>query len=164
MHDQDIRSTPAAAFRRALWRAVACIALILFPPVLGGAADIDGYLEQSARRQAQESVSANLVEITDRARAGDAESQYQLGLAYRNGWGIERDALGAVTWLREAADQGHARAQHALGTLYEAGEGVPVSLEKARGWYAKSAAAGLVEARRSLARLTRQGNEAAPQQ
>ncbi|MFN0313610.1 MAG: tetratricopeptide repeat protein [Burkholderiales bacterium] len=162
MRDPVIAVRALGAHRGSRWQAVACISLALAHAVT--AADINGYLEETAKRQAQESVSAGMDEVASRARAGEAEAQYQLGMAYRNGWGTKPDALAAVIWLREAADQGHARAQHVLGSMYEAGEGVPVSLEKARAWYTKSADSGFAEAQRSLARLTRQGSDAVPRQ
>jgi len=136
-------------------------ALVLLPSALAFAADISGYLEEAARRETQQAVSTNLEQISNQARAGNAEAQYQLGLAHRHGWELKRDAVSAATWLREAADQGHTRAQYALGSMYETGEGVPVSLEKAKTWYATSAASGLPEARQALARVIRRQSEAA---
>ena len=38
--------------------------------------------------------------------AGNADAQFDLGLKYENGQGVEKDALTAVKWYRKAADQG----------------------------------------------------------
>ena len=155
----QIEKENVIGFSRWLLAAWICAALAL--PVSGFAADIGGYLEDQAKREAEREVAADFDDTLTRARAGDAESQYQLGLAYRNGWATAQDPLAAATWLREAADQGHVRAQHALGSMYESGEGVPASADKARQWYGKAAESGLHEARRSLAALLRRTGEAA---
>jgi TPR repeat protein len=52
------------------------------------------------------------------AELGDAHSQYQLGLLYRDGLGASKDTDTAMTWLRKAAAQSFAPANHALGQLY----------------------------------------------
>lgn len=51
------------------------------------------------------------------ARQGDAEAQYNLGVCYRKGYGVEKDLTEAVKWLRKAADQGFAEAQDMLRKL-----------------------------------------------
>ena len=51
------------------------------------------------------------------AMQGDADSQYNLGLCYATGHGIEQDYTKAVYWLRESAEQGHKTAQHNLVEL-----------------------------------------------
>ncbi len=40
------------------------------------------------------------------AEAGNAVSQYNLGLCYANGNGVEVDLAEAVRWLRKAAERG----------------------------------------------------------
>ena len=45
-----------------------------------------------------------------RAEQGDAETQYNLGLAYARGQGVPQDDQEAVRWYRLAADQGVAAA------------------------------------------------------
>jgi TPR repeat protein len=60
----------------------------------------------------------------DLAEKGDAEAQYELGLCYGAGDGIQQDFCKAVEWYEKAARQGHAYAQTELGYMYEAGEGV----------------------------------------
>lgn len=131
---------------------VLCTFLLGAPPV-AFPADIGGYLEDQAKREkAREQVSA-FDETVKLARDGDTDSQYRLGMAYRNGWGTAKDPIAAATWLREAADRGHARAQHVLGVMYELGEGVPPSDVRAREWYEKAARQGYIEAQVSLAAL-----------
>jgi TPR repeat protein len=57
--------------------------------------------------------------LEQRAQAGEAESQYILGAAYRTGGPIlGRDIAATVQWWRKAALQGHPEAQNGLGYLY----------------------------------------------
>ena len=58
------------------------------------------------------------------AEQGDADAQYNLGVAYDNGEGVPQDHAEAARWYRLAAEQGNASAQFNLGVAYENGEGV----------------------------------------
>ena len=64
-------------------------------------------------------------ELRTRAEAGDADAQYNLGVAYAAGEGIPQDDTEAARCWRLAADQGHAVSQYNLGVMYRDGEGVP---------------------------------------
>ena len=48
------------------------------------------------------------------AEQGDPDAQYNLGLMYDNGNGVQRNYAEALRWLRMAAKQGFADAQTAL--------------------------------------------------
>jgi uncharacterized protein len=52
------------------------------------------------------------------ANDGDATAQFNLGLMYVNGHGVQRDDSAAALWFRKAAEQGYALAQSNLGTMY----------------------------------------------
>lgn len=56
-------------------------------------------------------------EIQTRAAAGDRDSQFLLGEAYRTGQGVTPDRDIAISWFRKAAALGDARAADALGLL-----------------------------------------------
>lgn len=56
-------------------------------------------------------------EIQMRANAGDRQSQFLLGEAYRTGQGLTPDRDQAINWFRRAAAQGDTRASDALGLL-----------------------------------------------
>ena len=45
------------------------------------------------------------------ARAGDANTQYKLGMLYKYGLGVEEDKNKALFWFKKAADQGHMKAR-----------------------------------------------------
>jgi TPR repeat protein len=63
-------------------------------------------------------------EVKAKAKAGDAESQFELGRRFDKGEGLRRDLVEAVKWYRKAAEQNHAGAQNNLGFCYANGEGV----------------------------------------
>ena len=53
---------------------------------------------------------------------GDPEAQYQLGMLYVDGTGVERDPRRAVPWLVLSANKGHYKAQAVLGRILFNGE------------------------------------------
>ena len=65
-----------------------------------------------------------LREFRPLADQGDAAAQYNLGIMYSEGRGVQQGDAEAVRWFRKAADQGNADAQHNLGVMYEKGRGV----------------------------------------
>ena len=80
--------------------------------------------------------------VKAKAEAGDAQAQYVLGMAYRDGNGVlENDEL-AVRWYRKAAEQGNASAQNALGVVYGLGRGVEKDPAEAVRWYRQAAKQG----------------------
>ena len=64
----------------------------------------------------------DLSALKEKAAAGDAEAQLQLGLKYANGEGIPEAE--AAKWFQKAAKQGNAKAQLNLGMRYTNGQGV----------------------------------------
>jgi hypothetical protein len=84
------------------------------------------------------------------ARAGDVESQFNIGQMYRLGRGIQRDVMEAKRWYERAAAMGYAPAQYQLGVLWERGDGVPPDLIEARGWFARAAQQNFDPAREAL--------------
>jgi hypothetical protein len=89
--------------------------------------------------------AAPMAALTQRAEAGDAEAQVELGRAYEDGKGVEQDDVRAVEWFRKSAEQGNAQAQNALGVMYALGRGVERDKEEAVRWYKKAAKQGLAE-------------------
>ncbi len=53
----------------------------------------------------------------DLAEKGSAQAQYNLGVCYENGDGVEKDASEAMKWYRIASEQGHKDAETALQEL-----------------------------------------------
>ena len=76
------------------------------------------------------------------AEAGDAASQFNLGLMYLDGVGVPQSDEKAVEWFRRSADQGYAKAQYNLGALYAVGKGVRRDYVGAHMWLNLCAASG----------------------
>src|ERR1039457_2463534 len=73
---------------------------------------------------------------------GDVESMANLGMAYLEGTGMQKNYSEAVKWLRQAADQGNATAQNNLGFCYYQGYGVAKDFIEAEKWIRKAAEQG----------------------
>jgi len=69
------------------------------------------------------------------ADAGQAEAQFDLGVLYAQGRGVQRDLTVAERWYRKAAEQGNAEAEFALGQMYSRGWGVPRDEADALRWF-----------------------------
>ncbi len=89
------------------------------------------------------------------AAKGSADAQYNLGLMYSRGVGVEEDDAEALKWYRMAADQGHAKAQYNLGMMYYFGKGVPQNRVVAYQWVLLSAARGESVAKDALDALAK---------
>lgn len=73
------------------------------------------------------------------ADEGYVESQWNLGLMYYNGFGVNQSYEEAAKWFRLAAEQGNPIYQFVLGDMYYYGEGVPKDLQEALKWYERAA-------------------------
>lgn len=88
-------------------------------------------------KSAAERREAERVELEDRARQGDAESQYQLGRFLAPDIFLAPDKESGWKWYCLAANRGHREAQFTLGILFEWGYGpVQMDLVRAYVWYA----------------------------
>ncbi|MBI5427493.1 MAG: sel1 repeat family protein [Nitrospinae bacterium] len=93
------------------------------------------------------SMCPDVSDLRKKAGQGDADAQYDLGVMYNIGRGVNRDYVEAARWFRKAAGQGHAGAQSYLGYLYEHGyEGVTQDNAEAARWYRKAAEQGHADA------------------
>jgi TPR repeat protein len=85
--------------------------------------------------------------VLAKAKAGDAASQYLVGIEYQKGDVVARDFVQAADWYRKAAEQGYAEAQCKLGELLQQpNAGVVEDDAKAAEWLHKAADQGFVEA------------------
>ncbi len=71
--------------------------------------------------------------------------QFEIGLRYEHGTGVEKNLEQAAKWYRRAAEQGHTKAQFNLASLYEHGKGVEKNPGLAIKWYKAAAMKGEVE-------------------
>ena len=76
-----------------------------------------------------------------KAKAGNANAQYMLGLYYRDSKRDENDKL-SVYWLTKAADNHNSKAMNNLGIAYSQGIFVKKDLSQAVEWYQKGANGG----------------------
>jgi TPR repeat protein len=73
----------------------------------------------------------------------DTEGQFQYGLLYLNGWGVEKDTTIAVLYFRKAAEKGHPCAQVLLGHVYFQGAGgLSRDIDESTYWFKRSANQG----------------------
>ena len=72
------------------------------------------------------------------AAAGNTGAQFNLGIMYMSGRGVEQDDTEAFGWFRKAAEQGDAEGQINLGAMYSDGRGVQQSVVEAVKWYVNS--------------------------
>jgi len=80
--------------------------------------------------------------LSERAQAGDAMAQTELGRRYGLGIGIVRDSATSFSWYEKAANQGLCSAQANLAYMYLNGEGVRKDGKLAEHWYTKAAERG----------------------
>ena len=76
------------------------------------------------------------------ASLGIAVAQYELGMCYCKGKGVNENIVEAAKWWRKAANQNHAEAQFQLGCLYYMGDGVDENGLEAVNLWRKAAAQG----------------------
>lgn len=89
--------------------------------------------------------------LTELAQKGIDEAQYNLGVCYEQGDGIDQDLKQAVYWYRKAADQGFARAQYNLGVCCYNGYGMEVDHVQAAQLFRAAAEQGHMNAQFNFA-------------
>ncbi len=87
------------------------------------------------------------------AELGDVEAQFNLGVMYDEGAGVDQDLAIAADWYQKAAEQGFIDAQANLGLMYYRGQGGPRGHEKATDWFRKAASQGDQEAANHLQQI-----------
>ena len=94
-----------------------------------------------------------LREFTAAAEAGLDLAQYNLGILYYLGQGVEQNYTQALHWTLAAAKQGHLNAQFNLASLYFYGTGTAVDYTQALRWNLAAAEAQHAGAQHSLAKM-----------
>ena len=113
-------------------------------------------LQNTRTRQFSNAEIINMDDSTDyfeKAKNGDNESQYKLGLKYHLGIGIEPNEILALKWINKAADQGHALSQFYLGHHYSKSNSSEFDNMKAVEWFEKAVENGITDANFELGRL-----------
>ena len=76
------------------------------------------------------------------AAEGHSDSQFNLGLMYEQGIGVEKDEKEALAWYLKSAQLGNSNAQFNLAVLYENGRGCDVDFKEAHRWYREAVMKG----------------------
>jgi len=93
------------------------------------------------------------------AKDGDPKAQFNVGLIYANGKGVNKDSYQAMEWYKKAAEQGNSAAQYNLAKLIaqRPDSKDPRAMKKIMYWYEKAAESGRKEAVNDLALLYLEG-------
>ena len=68
----------------------------------------------------------------ERSAQGEGEhAQYNLGIIYRDGKGVQQNKTTSVAWFKKAADNGFQEAKAELAIALAQGEGIEMNLLKA---------------------------------
>lgn len=98
-----------------------------------------------------------LDKILPRAQDGNTIAQYNVGVIYDRGYGVEANPKKALSWYKKAAAKGYAKAAHNIGVMYQNGRGVDIDNVRALHWFTLAAQNGLAAAQNNLAVLYAQG-------
>ncbi len=90
------------------------------------------------------------LQISARAKAGDAQAQYQLAGFYESAPDDSRDLQKAAHWYQMAAEQGHPEAAENLGLMYNEGRGKEKDPARAFFWFERASQAGSARGKYSL--------------
>ncbi len=120
-------------------------------PALAAPADINAEMTPAEAQKI-------LTTTRPRAEKGDASAQYNLGVLYDRGLGVEQDYDQARKWYRKAADQRYGRAEHNLGIMYESGKGVAKNTTQAAHWFRRGADDGQAASQNNLGVLYMKGD------
>lgn len=92
----------------------------------------------------------NIKALKELAKRGFVIAEYDLGILYIKGQGVQQDYYKAAHWFKKAAAQGNAQAENDLGLLYTKGIGIPQNSMKAAYWFKKAAGQGNAQAENNL--------------
>lgn len=78
-----------------------------------------------------------------KAGQGDVQAQYEVGVCYTLGNGVEQNDSLAIRWFRKAAEGGHVQCQISMGVIYYNGShGFETDHPEALRWFLKAAGQG----------------------
>lgn len=88
---------------------------------------------------------------------GYRDAQFNLGLSYAKGRGIEADISKALFWYRKAAENGEAPAQYNLAEHFRTGDGLEKDDKQALYWFQKAAEQKYQSAQNNLGMMFAEG-------
>ncbi|KAI8597178.1 kinase-like domain-containing protein [Dissophora ornata] len=92
-----------------------------------------------------------------------ANCEYEMGLKYLEGEGVDVNLAEAAEKFRSAASMGHVEGQYRLGVMYHRGEGILRDYAKAVEMFQRAAHQGYAPAQTILGRLYNVGGDGLPQ-
>ena len=119
---------------------------------------VEAYGAETRARELRQRAGETPVQYRLRvAEAGGVGAMIWLGVAYRDGRGVEKDGAEAYRWTARAAESGDAEALDHLGWLVEQGIGTEVDLPRAAALYRRAAEGRSPQGRYNLGRMLRAG-------
>jgi len=100
-------------------------------------ADLDK-ADQLVKLEKWDEVRLELLKIVKSAKAGDAKSQFELGIMKGEGFWQIKDNKKAIEWWKKSAEQGYVQAQVMMGSVYLGGVRADKDLEKSDKWFDKA--------------------------
>ena len=97
-------------------------------------------------------------EFSAAAEEGLDLAQYNLGILYFTGQGVDQDLDQAFIWTEAAANQGHLNAQFNLGSLYFEGQGTRQNNVLGIDWFIRAGHGGHPNAAFALAKMYQEGD------
>ena len=113
---------------------VILLSLVISTPVFADLDKVDKLVEQ----EKWDEVKIELLKIVKSAKAGDAKSQFELGIMKGEGFWQIKDNKKAIEWWEKSAEQGYVQAQIMMGSVYLGGVRADKDLEKADKWFDKA--------------------------
>ncbi|MGJ3260712.1 MAG: tetratricopeptide repeat protein [Rhodospirillales bacterium] len=104
---------------------------------------VAGSAVAKAKQQQARMARQRLAKLSE---SSDPKDQFQLGLIYARGIGVDANPAAARTWFEKAAEAGHGPAQYELSRIYWRGDGVATDKAIAAQWAKASAENGVPEA------------------
>jgi uncharacterized protein len=90
---------------------------------------------------------AAAIEWTKKAKYGDKNAMFNLGLLYYKGKGVTKNDEQAVFWIKKSANKGYPSAQNRLGWHLYYGKGIAKNYNQAMDWWRKADEQGNISAK-----------------
>ena len=99
-------------------------------------------------------IASALPRLRKEAKRGNREAQFQLGMLFLNGNGVNQSITVARQWFTKAANKNHARSLYNLGLLYLGRQGHAKNEKQALDYFRKASRLGHSQSRRQLRLVT----------
>lgn len=117
----------------------------------------DEDMDQISQKLKQGDFSVVKTELIPLAESGNPRAQFNLGVSYAFGNGVEKDLVKSFQWTLRAAQNNEIRAEVNVASDYYDGRGTQQNTALAISWYQKAADSGDENANLVLAKIYRDG-------